>query len=171
MIKRTKAKCYVYRTSELNPWRGLTPVSKGGVLPQPSLQASVHTRLGSQWILINYYFKQIRLIRNTKHSFAKTPNTSRKAATISRASLQNALDLMPIQDKIHKYFPRKTWLTTYSIHKFSPSNRHVLFHHTLRSTRIQPYETRLPTSPQKATDKYKTVTTNAPLNLQENHQN
>lgn len=56
---------------------------------------------------------------------------------------------MPIQDKIHKYFPGKTWLTTYNIHKFSPSHRHFLFHHTLRSTQIQPSETRLPTSPQK----------------------
>lgn len=48
---------------------------------------------------MNYYFKEISLIRNTKHSFAKTPNTSRKAATMSCASLQNPLDLAPIQDE------------------------------------------------------------------------
>lgn len=43
---------------------------------------------------------------------------------MSCACLQNPLDLTPIQDKIHKYFPEKTWLTTYNIHKSSPSNRH-----------------------------------------------
>lgn len=172
MIKRTKAKCYVYQTSELNPWRGLAPVSKGGVLSQPSLQASVHTGLGSQWILINCYFKEVSLNRNTKHSFAKTPNTSRMAATMSCASLQNPLDLTPIQDKIHKYFPEKTWLTTYSIHKFSPSNRHFFVSsHITQHTNSALWNKAPNFSPKKATDRYKTVTTNAALNLREFHKN
>lgn len=48
---------------------------------------------------------------------------------MSYASLQNPLDLMPIQDKIHKYFPEKTLLITYNIHKFSPRDSFCFITH------------------------------------------
>lgn len=108
--------------------------------------------LGSYWVPSGYYFKEINLLRHRKPCFAKTPNAIRKAATKSCASLRNSLHLTAIQDKIHRDFPEKTWLTaplfTNSVQQLSYFF-FFLFHHKLRSSQIQPSQTRLPTSPPK----------------------
>lgn len=90
------------------------------------------------------------------------PNATSKTATKSCASLRNSLQPTPIQDKTHKGFPEKTRLTTpgftNSIQQQSFFLLFLLFHHQLRSSCIQPSETRLPTSPTKQqTDRRQSV--------------